>query len=106
MSVSSQHLEKKDPVLIRPLVLKLPIDFPGNVLWASSQLWLLAPAAAKLSHLEAGAVFRDSTPLHDYLFLSGGPSFFWSHNMFGLPRFYDSQKSTDTGRGKNWFSMF
>lgn len=56
----SKHLTEKGPVLIRPLVLKLPIDFHCGGLWGSDLLWFLAHTNAKLSHLEAGSVFRDS----------------------------------------------
>lgn len=56
----SKHLPEKEPVLIRPLVLKLPIDFHCGGLWGSDLLWFLAHTNAKLSHLEAGSVFRDS----------------------------------------------
>lgn len=76
-------LQKKRPVLIRPLVLKLPIDFHCGRLWGSDLLWFLAPTKAKLSHLEAGSVFRDSgsalTPPAN-LFPSGG-TFVWSSRI-------------------------
>lgn len=76
--MSSKHLAEKGPVLIRPLVLKLPIDFHCGGLWGSDLLWFLAPTKAKLSHLEAGSAFRDSgsapTPPAN-LFPSGGTFF-------------------------------
>lgn len=59
-TVSYKHLKKKGSVLIRPLVLKLAIDFHCGGLWASDLFWFLAPTKAKLSHLEAGSAFRDS----------------------------------------------
>lgn len=52
--------KEKGPVLIRPLVLKLPIDFYRGGLWGGDLLWFLAPTKAKLSHLKAGSAFRDS----------------------------------------------
>lgn len=52
--------EKKRALLIRPLVLKLPIDFHCGRLWASDLLRFLASTKAKLSHLEARSAFRDS----------------------------------------------
>lgn len=75
-TVSSKHSGAKAPVLIRPLVLKLLIDFHHGRSWASDQF--SASTKAKLSHLEAGSVFRDPhsplTPAAN-LFPSGG-SFF------------------------------
>lgn len=52
--------KKKRALLIRPLVLKLPIDFHCGRLWASDLLRFLASTKAKLSHLEARSAFRDS----------------------------------------------
>lgn len=66
--------QEKGPLLIRPLVLKLPIDFHCGRLWGSDLLQFLASTKAKLSHLEARSAFRDSgsaqTPLAN-LFPSG-----------------------------------
>lgn len=66
--------QEKGPLLIRPLVLKLPIDFHCGRLWGSDLLRFLASTKAKLSHLEARSAFRDSgsaqTPLAN-LFPSG-----------------------------------
>lgn len=80
-TASSKHRGAKAPPhprLIRPLVLKLPIDFHRGRSWASDQPSFSASTKAKLSHLEAGSVFRDPhsplTPAAN-LFPSGG-SFF------------------------------
>lgn len=77
--VSSKHSGAKAAILIRPLVLKLPIDFHHSRSWASDQPGFLASTKAKLSYLEARSAFRDPhsplTPAAN-LFPSGG-SFFW-----------------------------
>lgn len=52
---------KRDLFLIRLLVLKLPIDFYCGGLWGSDPLRFLASTKAKLSHLEAGPVYWDSS---------------------------------------------
>lgn len=60
-TVSSKPLaEKKGPVLIRLLVLKLPIDFQCGGLWGGDLLRFPALTKAKLSHLETGYVYRHS----------------------------------------------
>lgn len=59
-TVSSEHLTEKRPVLIRPLVLKVPIDFHRGGWWASDLIGFLALTKAKLSHLKTWFVFRDS----------------------------------------------
>lgn len=56
-----EEKKKKGALLIRPLVLKLPIDFHCGRLWASDLLRFLASTKAKLSHLEARSAFRDSS---------------------------------------------
>lgn len=79
-TVSSKHDGEKAPVLIRPLVHKLPIDFHRGWSWAGDQPEFSASTKAKLSHLEAGSAFRDQhsplTPAAN-LFPSGGASFFF-----------------------------
>lgn len=79
-TVSSKHGGEKAPVLIRPLVQKLPIDFHRGWSWADDQPKFSASTKAKLSHLEAGSAFRDQhsplTPAAN-LFPSGGAFFFF-----------------------------
>lgn len=79
-TVSSKHGKEKAPVLIRPLVQKLPIDFHLGWLWAGDQPDFSASTKAKLSHLEAGSAFRDQhsslTPVAN-LFPSGGTFLFF-----------------------------
>lgn len=79
-TVSSKHGGEKAPVLIRPLVQKLLIDFHRGWSWADDQPEFSASTKAKLSHLEAGSAFRDQhsplTPAAN-LFPSGGAFFFF-----------------------------
>lgn len=77
--MSSQHGREKAPLLIRPLVLKLPIDFHHGWLWTSDQPEFSASTKAKLSHLEARSAFRDPhSPLTSAANLfPSGRTFFW-----------------------------
>lgn len=79
-TVSSKHGGEKAPVLIRPLVQKLPIDFHRGWSWADDQPEFSASTKAKLSHLEAGSAYRDQhspLTLAANLFPSGGAFFFF-----------------------------
>lgn len=77
--MSSKHTAEKGPVLIRPLVLKLPIDFHCGRFWGSDLLCFLASTKAKLSHLEAGSAFRDcdSAPTPSANLFPSGVTFFF-----------------------------
>lgn len=95
--MSSKHTTGKGPVLIRPLVLKLPIDFHCGRFWGSDPLCFLASTKAKLSHLEAGSALRDCdsalTPSAN-LFPSGVTFFFFS--LFpGAAEFHHSGRATE-----------
>lgn len=85
-TVSSKHGGEKAPVLIRPLVQKLPIDFHLGWLWADDQPDFSASTKAKLSHLEAGSAFRDQhsslTPVAN-LFPSGATFLFFFFFFWG-----------------------
>lgn len=61
---TTEKKAKKKALLIRPLVLKLPIDFHCGRLWASDLLRFRASTKAKLSHLEGRSAFRDSGSAH------------------------------------------
>lgn len=106
-TVSSKHDGEKAPVLIRPLVHKLPIDFHRGWSSAGDQPEFLASTKAKLSHLEAGSAFRDQhsplTPAAN-LFPSDGASFFFFGGGGGgggrqLQNFNHHNGPTADGRG-------